>query len=136
MTDYLGAMGTAIYSKLAGGTALVAALGGTAIYADLAPDGMRLPYVVFSHQAGGPENICPHEMYSDVWFVRAYAASRAQANAIDGHVSGLLHRGGLSVSGYSAFWVVRETTVSLVENPPNGEHVYMAGGLYRVRLSD
>jgi len=136
MSDYFGIMGTALYSKLAGGTALIAALGGTAIYAEQAPDGQSLPYVVFSHVGGGPENITPREMYSDQWNVRAYAATRAQANALDGHLSGLLHKGGLSVTGYTTFWMVRETSVSLVENPPNGAHVYMAGGLYRVRLSE
>ena len=136
MSDYFGAMGSAMLTKLAGGTALIAALGGTAIYTDLAPDGTALPYVVFSHTAGGPENITPRDMRSDLWFVRAYASSRATANLLDGHISGLLHNGTITVSGYTTFWLVRETGFALVETPPNGERIYMAGGDYRIRLSE
>ena len=136
MSDYFGAMGTAIYTKLAAGTALTGALGGTAIYADLAPDGTALPYVVFSHTAGGPDNITPRDMRSDLWFVRAYASSRATANLLDGHISDLLHKGSLSVTGWTTFWLVREMGFSLVETPPNGTRIYMAGADYRVRISE
>lgn len=140
MSDFFGAMGTALYSKLAGGTALITALGGTAIYADLAPDDTSLPYVVFSHQGGGPENIEPRDLRSDLWWIRAYASTRGAANLLDGHVSDLLHKGSLTVSGWTCFWLVREMDIalsqSLVENLPSGEKVYTAGGMYRVRLSE
>lgn len=134
--DIFGAMGTAIYSKLAAGTALTSALGGTAIYADQAPDNTSLPYVVFNHMAGGPENITPRDYRTHLWFVRAYAATRGNANIYDGHVSDLLHKGTLSVSGWTTFWLVREEDFSLIENLPNGNKVYMAGATYRVRLSE
>lgn len=136
MTDIMGAMGTAIYSKLSGGTALTTALGGTAIYADQAPDGTSLPYVIFNHMAGGPENITPRDYRSHLWFVRAYAATRGSANVYDGHISDLLHKGSLTVSGWTAFWLVREEDFSLIENLPNGNKVYMAGATYHVRLSE
>lgn len=135
MADYFGMMGTALYSKLSGGTALTTALGGTAIYADQAPDNASLPYVIFSHQAGGPDNIIQRDLYNDVWFVRAYASTRGSANVLDGHISDLLHEGSLSVSGWSCFWLVREESFSLIDNLPNGEKAYMAGGSYRIRLS-
>lgn len=136
MGDYYGAMGTALYSKLSGGTALVSALGGTAIYVDQAPDGTNLPYVVFSHQAGGADNIIPVDLRTDLWFVRAYASARDAANLLDGHISDLLHRGSLTVSGWTCFWLVREENFALVENLPNNNRVYMAGATYRVRLSE
>lgn len=136
MTDIFGAMGTAIYSKLAAGTALTTALGGTAIYVDQAPDDASLPYVVFSHTAGGPENITPRDMRTHLWFVRAYASTRGAANLYDGHVSDLLHKGSLSVTGWTTFLLVREEDFSLVENLPNGDKTYMAGATYRVRLSE
>ena len=135
MGDIFGAMGTAIYTKLAGGTALTTALGGTLIYQDQVPDNAGKPYVVFNHMGGGPDNITPRDMRSHLWFVRAYASTRASANAYDGHISGLLHKGTISVSGYSTFWLVREEDISLVENLPNGQNVYVAGATYRVRLS-
>jgi hypothetical protein len=135
MSDYFGAMGTALYSRLAGGTALIAALGGTAIYQDQAPDGASPPYVVYSHQAGNAETFAPGDRRNDLWFVRGYAATRPAANIIDGHASDLL-QAGLSVTGWSNFWLARETQLALVENLPNGERRYMAGAFYRVRLGE
>lgn len=136
MSDYFGAMGTALYSKLAGGTALIAALGGTAIYSEQAPDNTAIPYAVYNHMAGGPENITPKIMHTDLWFVRGYASTRAAANLIDGHISDLLHKGSLTVAGWTTFWLVREESIALVDNAPNGEKIYSAGGTYRVRLSE
>jgi hypothetical protein len=136
MSDFFGAMGTAIYGKLSAGTALTTALGGTLIYADQAPDGASRPYVIFNHQGGGPEFLSPHEMRNNVWFVRAYADTRAQAGLLDGHAEDLLHKQPLTVSGgWTNFWIVRESDVSLVENLPNGKKIYFSGGMYRVRLS-
>lgn len=136
MSDYFGAMGTALYSKLAGGTALISALGGTAIYANQAPDNTSLPYVVYSHMAGGPQNIIPVDLRSDLWYARAYASTNALANRLDGHISDLLHKGSLSVSGWTTFWMVREESISLIETLPDGEKIYTAGGTYRIRLSE
>ena len=135
MSNFFGAMGTAILDKLKAGTALIAELGGTAIYVDQAPDGALLPYVVYNHQGGGPENISPGNLQSDIWQVRGYAATPASANRIDGLVTDLLHRGSLVATGYTNIWTAKETDISLVENPPDGAKIYSAGGLYRVRLA-
>lgn len=134
MSDYFGAMGTAIYNTLKAGTALITELGGTFIYFEQAPDHASLPYIVYNHQGGGPENISPGALQSDVWQVRGFASTRAAANRIDGNIYDLLHRKTLTVSGYTNIWTVKELNISLVENPPSGEKVYSAGGLYRVRL--
>lgn len=136
MSDIFGAMGTAIFSKLAAGTALTAALGGTAIYVDQAPDDASLPYVVFSHTAGGPDNLTPRDMRTHLWFVRAYSDNRASVNIYDGLIGDLLHKGSLSVSGWTTFWLVREEDFSLIENLPNHTNVFMAGANYRVRISE
>jgi hypothetical protein len=135
VADYFGAMGTALYSTLSGGTALVTELGGTAIYAEQAPDGASLPYIVFSHQAGMVQNITHSNLRDDTWFVRGYAATRAQANRIDGLVEGLLHKKTLTVSGFTNFWTVKTEQVAFIENPPSGTRVYMAGGMYQIRLT-
>jgi hypothetical protein len=136
MSDYFGAMGTALLGKLASGTALIAALGGTAIYGYQAPSNTEPPFVVFSHQGGGPQNLIGgDDLRDDLWFVRAYATEPADAHRIDGLISDLLHRGELTVPGWTVFWCVRETNLALVENLPNNEKRFMAGAFYRVRLT-
>lgn len=128
------ALNTAMYSRLSGGTALITALGGTSIYWLQAPDGASLPYVVFSLQGGGDENITPRRMKNEVYFVRGYSAVSAQAGSIDALCDSLLHGKALSVSGWANFWLVRENDLANVENTEAGEQVYMSGGFYRIRL--
>lgn len=135
MSDYFGAMGTALFSVLSGGSALTTELGGTAIYAEQAPDNSQLPYVVFNHQGGGLENLNADNLRNNVWFVRGYATTRAQANRIDGGCQDLLHKKPLTVTGYTNFWTVREDDVSLVETPPDEQRIFMAGGMYRIRIT-
>ena len=125
-----------LYSKLQGGTALTSLLSGTtAIYYQEAPAGASLPYVVFDHQGGGPDNINPSDMRNQIVYVRGYASTPALAGSVDAHCSTLLHRGSVTVSGYTTFYCVRETDLSLVETTPAGERIYSAGALYRVRLT-
>lgn len=133
----INATAAAIYSKLQAGTALTALLSGTtAIYHMQAPDGATLPYVVYNHQAGGPENITPSDMNNDIWQVRSYSdVSAATAGNIDAQVDVLMHGGSLTVTGYTNFWCKRMTNVVLVENTPNGQ-IWSCGGLYRIRLDD
>ena len=130
----MNALAQAIFSTLAGGTALTSLLGGTAIYQSQAPDGTPLPYCVYSKQAGGPENIDPSDRRDLYYFVRGYATSAKQAGEIDEAVDNLLHRHNIGVTGYTVIWCARETDLESVENPPNNAPVYMAGALYRIRI--
>jgi len=41
----------------------------------------------------------------------------------------------LTVSGWSNFWAAREEDVSTVEVTESGNKIWMAGGLYRLRLA-
>lgn len=125
------AIGSALYSKLTQGTPLAC---GTAVFRGQGTAGAPLPYAVFSLQAGGPLNQTPGDLRDEVYFVRAYGTSMAQAGTIDGQISGLLHHGTLSVAGYTNYYTARETDLELVENPPDGKPVYMAGALYRISL--
>ena len=127
------ALNTAIYNQLAGGTALVAALGGSALYYLQAPDHATLPFVVWSWQAGGDENMTPHRTKNIMMLFRSFAATPEQAGTIDALVDGRLHNQVLSVSGWNNFWTARETEISLVDNPPSGVKSYMSGALYRIR---
>lgn len=128
----------AIYSKLQSRSQLTSLLAGTtAIYADQAPDNANFPYVVFSHQGGGDENLDPHRTKNTVKFIRAYSqVSKAQAGSIDAQIDAAMHLQTLSVTGWSNFWTAREEDLSAVETQPNGQKIYMVGGLYRVRIED
>lgn len=132
----MNAIAAALYSTLTSGTALTALLAGTtAVYNGQAPDDAALPYVVFSKQGGGPENIDPSDRRNLIYFVRGYALTAKAAGDIDTQVDTLLHKKNLSVSGKTVIWTARETDLEMVENPPDDVPVYMAGGLYRIRLT-
>ncbi len=126
-------LNAAIFSALSSGTALVGALGGTAIYHMQAPEGAALPYVVYSWQGGGRTNEVPN-LTNRVEFVRAYAANAAQAGTIDAYCKALLDNKTLTVTGWTNIWTVREDDYESVETPVNGVPVYAIGGMYRVIL--
>ena len=124
----------AIYSQLANGTALTAALGGTAIYHLHAPEGAALPYIVFGWQGGGDLNIDPNETNESVQFVRVYAATDAQAGTIDGLIRARLHRQNVPVTGYNTVYCWREGDYETVETTA-GSDIYTHGGFYRIRIT-
>jgi len=125
---------TSLYTTLQGGTALTSLLSSTAaIYNKQAPDGATLPYVVFSHQGGGPDNDYSARNENSVVFIRAYAASDPAARAIDDAVDALITGKNISITGYSTFWSAREVDLDLVETTQSGQRIYMAGGFYRIR---
>jgi len=130
-------LNSAVYTKLTGGTALTALLSGTgAIYYLQAPDHGTLPYVVWNYMGGGPVNDYPHDSRDMIVFVRGYATTPALAGSIDAKISTLLHRGTLTVTGYTNWWIARETETALIENAPDGTKVYMAGAQYRIKLDN
>jgi len=131
----VNALNTAVYNVLSSNMALTSLLGGTAIHYQQAPDNAALPYVVFSHQSGQPDNTHSHDMRNQIIYVRGYSSAVAQAGSIDLHCGTTLHRRSLSVTGYTNFWTARETEFNQVENAPNGEKIYMSGAFYRVRLT-
>jgi hypothetical protein len=55
--NFKSLMDTAVFSKLSGSTALVTALGGTAVYKNQAPDNQPLPYVIWNWQSAVDENM-------------------------------------------------------------------------------
>lgn len=125
----------AIYSRLSGGTALINALGGTAIFHMQAREGQSYPYVVWNIQGGGDENLTPNRTKNYVLFVRCYSEnSAAQAGSIDAQVDALLHLNPVAPSGWTGMWMARESDMETVEYEPSGSPVYMRGGMYRLML--
>jgi hypothetical protein len=129
-------LATAIYAKLNAASALTALLSSaSAIYDDQAKDGAALPCVVFSLQGGGDENETANRTKNMVLYVRAYnSTSMKAAKQIDKQIDAALHGQALSVTGYTNFWLARETDIAATENPPSGGKIYCAGGHYRIRL--
>ena len=128
------ALNSALYSRLQG-TAITSLLSGTtAIYSQQAPENSTLPYIVYNVQGGGDENQSQNRTKNLVVFVRAYAAQNSTAGSIDAQIDTALHLAPLTVTGWSNFWMARETDLETVENPPTGGQVWMNGALYRCRL--
>jgi len=127
---------TAIYSTLTGGTALTSLLASTSsVYHIRAPNVTTFPYVVFSLQGGGPENITPSDLWNVVYFIRAYSATNATAASnIHAEIRKLLHKKTLTISGYTNYWMALETELESAEEIPNATPIFMAGGLYRIRF--
>lgn len=132
----MNVLDAAVYSKLQGTTAITSQLSGTtAIYSVQAKDGEALPYIVFNIQGGGDENMDAHRTKNIIMFVRAYSqTSKAQAGSIDSAVDTAIHRQSLTVSGWANFWTARESDLETVQVQPDGQKIYMVGGLYRVRI--
>lgn len=129
---------TALYGRLAGGTALTALLAGTAsIYNSLAPPGSAHDLIVFSHQGGGDENLTPSRMRNVVYLVKGISTQgMPRAGQIDAAIDTLLHNQPLSVGGWANFWLAREGDVRYSELADDGKRYFHSGGLYRVRLDD
>lgn len=126
----LHALNTALYSKI-GGTATAA---GSAVFFLQAPEAQALPYIVFDYTADIDENYTANRTRNSVVFIRAYAATQAGAGTIDGQVDTLLHLKPLTVTGYTNFWLARESGYSLSETDQSGRQTYMVGSEYRIRL--
>ena len=123
----------AIYDRLAGGTALTALLGGTAIYHMQAPNNATYPFVVYSWQGGGQTNLVP-DLQDRVEFIRAYGTSGLQAGSADALINTLMHGATLTMTSWSTVTVMREDDYETVETPPSGVPVYTMGGFYRIML--
>ena len=127
------ALDTAIHSRLTGGTALITEIGGTAIYHGYAPEKQTLPFVVWSHAAGGAENLTPRASVAEVIYIRAYAETAKKAAAIDKQVAALMEST-LTVTGWSNYWLAREDEYFLPETDEAGKRTWSCGANYRVRL--
>ena len=133
----MNAVEAAIYTTLSAGTALTSLLaaGSASLHHLEAPEGTEYPYVVWSHQGGGDENLSPHRTKNIIRFIRAYSeTSAAEAGTIDAAIDTLLHMTPLTISGWADLWLARETDVELVEDEPSGRQIFMQGGMYRLLI--
>ena len=136
MSDIITAMGSALFSTLAAGTALTTALGGTAIYLALAPQGTSPPYVIFNYSAGGDDNSSPRRARTQTWTVKAVSTTGMKnAAEIDNAVDALLHEQQLTVTGWDNYWMARTSDIAYAEQA-GGALYWHVGGQYRIRLAE
>jgi len=129
------AMGSALYSHLAAGTALINALGGTAIYNTLAPQGVAPPYVVFSLSSGVDENSSPRRARSLVYTVKAISTSQADAEALDDLIDARLHDQTLTIADWGNYWTARESDFVYSELV-GGVLYWHRGAQYRIKIAE
>lgn len=130
------ALGSAVYSRLAAGTALTALLygGSASIYNLEPPYEAHHDYIVFNVQDGNETNDTRHRVKDITLQVRAYATALNRAGSIDAQIDTLLHAGSLSVTGWQVLWLVRSTDIELVEYDEGRRPIYTRGGLYDLKI--
>lgn len=128
------AIWTGLYSKLSGGTALIAALGGTAIYHQQPPEGAALPYVIFGWAGGGLQPLNSHTLANGIIRIRAFSdVDDSEAGAIRDEVFTLIDKGSLTITGWSQLWLRAEAPhIEMVETDESGVTVWSSGDDYRI----
>jgi hypothetical protein len=132
MSNHISALETGLYNKLVAQSSLITALGGTIIYAGLAPQPAPSKYVVYQWQGGGDANESPTRMRNLLYTVRGIATTAAAARAIDSAIDDALHKATLTVSGWTNIQTQRETDINFIEQDAGGVNRYHAGGIYRI----
>ena len=132
----MNAFETALYGQLAQGTALVALLGGTAIFNGQPPRTAAFPWVQFTMASGVEENMTPIDSQRVVYLVKGVAQTLLQAGSIADALHLRLHHATLTVAGSTVFWAARETIVRYQEINPAGYTIGHAGGEYAFRLEN
>jgi hypothetical protein len=132
----MNAINTALYSTLTGDSTLTALLASnTSVYHVQAPRGATLPYIVFNMQAGTEINETAHTVNDMLYQVRGFTdVSMKNAKAIDARIYTLLHKTAVSITGYKLLKINRVTVLEFIEDEPNTQPVYSAGGIYRLRI--
>jgi hypothetical protein len=132
----MNTVGSAIYARLSGGTALTALLAGTAsIYDGVVRRDASYDVVVFQLSGGGDANATPRRRKELLYSVKAISATGARAaGAIDAQIDTLLHEQTLTITGWENYWLAREGDFAYAETTPEGLNYWHAGGTYRLIL--
>lgn len=124
-----------LFDRLAGGTALIAALGGTAIYDTLIPDDRALPAVVFAFQGGGDTNRTPTREFDGLFLVKYVADDAAEAAAGAGLIRDRLHECDLALGTPWEAYRCQHTQAVKYMTLENRRAFWHAGGIYRIRAT-
>jgi len=133
----MNAVETALYTALNGEAAITALLASaTSIFNQLAPQGSSYDMVVFAQASGVEENETPTRSRDLVYMIKGVSDTGfLAAGGIDTQIDTLLHDSALTVTGYTNFWLARESDLRFLETTAEGENYYHAGALYRFRIT-
>jgi len=127
----------AIKTKLTGTSSVTSLLATAAsVFNVQIPDGYAFPVIVFNWQGGGDLNDTPTRAKEPLYQIKAISSvSMYQAGQIDDALDAVLHNVALTVSGWTNYWIARESDVRYGELTPAGHYFYHSGGIYRIGLS-
>ena len=124
----------AIRAHLVGGSAFTAVVS-QRVYADIAPAGATMPYVVLSLNGGGYDNDTPLDSADVRMTVRGVSASAQEADTLGNAIRARLHKAAVSPGdGWSLMSLTEDTLFSYVEQTERVQY-WHRGGVYRIRLS-
>ena len=124
----------ALFSKLAGTSAITTALGGTAIYEGLAPQETDPPYILYSKSTSTPAYMFDGGGYEDQTYlvkVVTQEPSMRTAGSVAELVDAALTDGALTLSGRTQMFLRREADVEFIETD-SGVRFNHSGATYRV----
>lgn len=124
-----------LHSYIAAGTAIIAALGGTAIYNLQAPAKTNPPYLIIGYQSGGDTHITPKPEADVTYLVKCVSMAQPQASQVADLLRTRLDECDLALDApWVAYRCQHMTIVLYVENV-DGRQVYHHGGTYRIRAT-
>lgn len=132
MTDVFTLVETALYSKLT--TSPGTALYGSRVYSEQAPLGAGLPYLLYYLLNGGDDNDCPDRSLTLTYHVECIALTQADARAGAGYIDTALHHQALTITGFTAYWVVMGGLFRQVDNV-EGKQFWRRGGNCQINIS-
>lgn len=129
-----GRLGTVQYTYPAAGTATTT--GSVGVYSVMAPQQgtVRVPYIIFQHQAGLDEYTFDKRGESLDYMVKAVSSYQtpAQAYAVFAGAHDALQDAPLNISGYTVLRVRRQSRFEFRDN----DGYWHVGGLYRIDTWD
>ena len=130
----MNAVKAALFNALKTDSTITTALGGTAIYADLAPQETNPPYVLISKQASTPRYTFADQYEDQVYLVKCVAegSSMRFAGSVAERIDTVLTDGALTVTGRSQMYLRREADVEFPE-VTDGKRFNHSGATYRVQ---
>jgi hypothetical protein len=131
--------GAALYTALAGGSALMSEVGGTThIYEAVAPQGTAfpLPHLIYFRAGGGDDNETQRRTRSEQWVVKGVSTDQTQARRIDALIDARLHEQELTITGWDNYQTARRTDVAYAEPGEGGVVYWHRGGAYRLNIGE